>query len=311
MKKENKEKSPSRGVLIMAMGNPNWGKLAVNLAMSLRFTSPDIKITLAQAGSGAAQIGEFGKTLFDKIIPIDQKYYTKLQRGGENPIITTEYLKAKLAMYKLSPYDETIFLDADMVWCPKRPITDLFNELNKVDFAIANRSFTSLDKEGLGDDFGVWASPKKVKKLFKFKEGKYYNLSSEMVYFKKTKEVGKLFSDALKIYDRTDLHKAGLKMFNGAIPDELPLTIAMIKNDLYPHKDSYLPIYWESAEHKHLEGGALFGSFWAYSMGGAFTENRMKKIYNNLVQYYCNQYSQRHPFKYIDKRSWMPGRHNL
>lgn len=300
MTKEKKVTSPSRGVLIMAMGNPNWGKLAVNLAMSLRFTSPDIKITLAQAGNGASQLGEFGKTLFNNIIEIEPKYYTKEGR--------VEYLKAKLAMYKLSPYNETIFLDADMVWNPKRAIEGLFEELKDVDFTIANRSFTSLEKDDVGDSFGVWSSPKHIKKVFNFKKGKYYNLSSEMVYFKKIKEVGKLFSDALKIYDKNNYNS---RPFNGAIPDELPLTISMIKNDLYPHKDSYLPIYWESAAHRNLEGGVLFAEFWAYSMGGAFTSPRMKKIYNNLVQYYCNQYGQRYPFKYLDKRGWMPGRKNL
>ena len=300
MTKEKKVKSPSRGVLLMAMGNPNWGKMAVNLAMSLRYTYPDIKITLAQAGNGAAQLGAFGKTLFDRIIPIDEKYYTKEGR--------IEYLKAKLAMYKLSPYDETIFLDADMIWNPKRSIEGLFKELSKVDFTIANRGHMSLESENLSDEFGVWASPKKIKQVFKFKKGKYYNLSSEMVYFKKTKEVSALFADALKIYDKNTYR---FKLFNNAIPDELPLTISMIKNEIYPHKDNYKPIYWESAEHQHLEGGALYSAYWAYSMGGAFTETRMKKIYNNLVQYYCNQYSQRYPFKYVDKRSWMPGRHNL
>jgi len=241
MSKEN-----NKGVIIMAMGNPNWGKLAVNLAMSLRFTTPNIKITLAQCGNGASQIGEFGKTLFDKIIPIKKEYYTKEGR--------TEYLKAKLAMYKLSPYDETIFLDADMVWCPKRSINDLFVELKDVEFTIANRGHMSLESEKINDDFGVWASPKKIKKAFKFTKGKYYNLSSEMVYFKKSKEVGKLFSDALKIYDKNNYT---YKLFNGAQPDELPLIISMIKNDIYPHKDNYKPIYWESAEHRHLEGGGI------------------------------------------------------
>jgi len=290
----------TKGVLLLAMGNPNWGKMAVNLAMSLRFTDPDIKITLAQTGNGAAQLGEFGKTLFDKIIEIDPKYYTKEGR--------TEYLKAKLAMYKLSPYAETIFLDADMVWHPKRSISLLFEELKDVDFTIANRGHISLESDKLGDDFGIWASPKKIKKIFKFKEGKYYNLSSEMVYFKKTKEIAKLFADALKIYDRNDYT---YKLFNGAQPDELPITISMIKNEIYPHRDNFKPIYWESAEHRNLNGGGLYAEFWAYSMGGAFTQTRMKKIYNNLVQYYCNQYSQKYPFKYVDKRSWMPGRHNL
>jgi len=284
-----------KGILLLALGHPNWGRWAVNLAMSLKYASPDIKISIAYAGNGINQVQGFGKGLFDKILKVPEKYYMKEGR--------VEYLKAKLALPRITPYKETLYLDSDMIWLPKHKPEELFLD---VDFAIANRGSMNLEGD-LTDDFGVWASPKEIKKTFRFKEGKFYNLSSEVVFFKSTKEVKKLYDDALKIYDRNDYD---YRMFNHAIPDELPLTISMIKNQLYPHKDNWKPIYWESAEHKHLKDGELL-AYHAYSMGGAYTEKRMKDIYNNFVQFYCNQYKQRYPNKWIDKVSWMPGRHNL
>ncbi len=294
--KNKKTQTPNRGVIILALGHAYWGRWAYNLAMSLKYSCPEIKITLLYSGSGITHITD--RTLFDKVREVPSKYYTTHGR--------TQYLKAKTALYKLSPYSETIYLDADMVWLPKKSIMTLFNELN-VDFTMANRSWMALESENLTDTFGVWASPKHIKEHFKFKEGRFYNLSSEMIYFKKTKEVSKLFADAFKLFDA----EFNFTIFNGGMPDELPFTISMIKNNIYPHKDNYKPFYWESAEHLRLQGADLNNGFYAYSMGGHISHPAMKKTYDNYVQFYCNKFNQRFPFFWKDKRGWMPARQNL
>ncbi|KKN67220.1 hypothetical protein LCGC14_0463930 [marine sediment metagenome] len=297
-KQTPKTKNPDRGVVILALGHAYWGRWAYNLAMSLKYTCPEVKISLLYAGSGITQIVD--KSLFDKVKEVPAKYYSTDGR--------IQYLKAKTALYKLSPYGETIYLDADMVWLPKRSVMTLFNELN-TDFTMANRSWMALESDNLTDAFGIWASPKHIKEVFKFKEGRFYNLSSEMIYFKRTKEVSKLFADAFKLFDDDSFNIS--RFFNGGMPDELPFTISMIKNKIYPHKDNYKPFYWESAEHLRLQGADLNNGFYAYSMGGHISHPMMKKTYNNLVQFYCNQFNQRFPFFWLDKRGWMPGRQNL
>lgn len=298
--KKIKADQPSKGIIILALGHPYWGRWAYNLAMSIKYTSPDAKITLLYAGDGKAQITD--TTLFDKMLRVDSKHYTTDGR--------VEYMKAKTALYKLSPYDETIYIDADVIWLNKKPITQLFEDLKDLDFTMANRGWTSLEDEFLTDEFGVWASPKYIREYFKFKKGRYYNLSSEMIYFKKTKEVGKLFADAFKLFDEPlEL----THIFNGGMPDELPFTISMIKNDMYPHQDNYKPFYWEAAQTPPLRlEGADLKTFYAYSMGGNVAHPLMKKIYNNYVQFYCKQFSVMTPYFWIDKRSgWMPGRETL
>jgi len=292
-----------RGVVILTLGHAYWGRWAYNLAMSLKYQSPEIKISLLYAGEGINQIQD--TTLFDKFIEIPEKYY--LTNGRK------EYMKVKTALYKLSPYETTICLDADTIWINKRSINDLFNELDSVNFTMANRSFMDLEEERLTDEFGVWASPNYIKKKFNFKKGKFYNLSSEMIYFKKDKKgndkkVSKLFSDAFKIYDKPLEHR----IFNGGMPDELPFTISMIKNDIYPHIDNYMPFYWEAAQlpPKRLEGGDL-APYYAYSMGGHMAHPIMKKTYDNFVKFYGKQFNVMHPYLWIDKRAYMPERNNL
>ncbi|KKN74650.1 hypothetical protein LCGC14_0388520 [marine sediment metagenome] len=295
-----KQIKTTRGIIILALGHAYWGRWAYNLAMSIKYTSPDAKITLLYAGDGKSQITDL--TLFDKVLKVNPKYYLTDGR--------TEYMKAKTALYSLSPYDETIYMDADVIWLNKKPVNQLFEDLKAVDFTMANRSWLSLEEEWIGNEFGVWASPKYIKDYFKFKTGKFYNLSSEMIYFKKDKKVAKLFADAFKLFDEP----LELNMqFNLGMPDELPFTIAMIKNDMYPHQDNYKPFYWEAAQKPPLRlEGAQLQQFYAYSMGGHMAHPIMKKTYDNYVKFYCKKFSVMTPYLWIDKRNgWMPGRSNL
>lgn len=294
------EQRSDKGIIILALGHAYWGRWAYNLAMSIKYTSPDAKITLLYAGDGKAQIRD--TTLFDKILRVDPKYYTTDGR--------IEYMKAKTALYKLSPYDETIYIDADVIWLNKKSVTQLFEELKDIDFTMANSSWMKLDDEFITDEFGVWASPKYIKEYFKFKEGKFYNLSSEMIYFKKDKKIAKLFADAFKLFDEPlEL----THQFNGGMPDELPFTISMIKNDIYPHLDNYKPFYWEAGNSPPLRlEGANLQAFYAYSMGGHMAHPMMKKTYDTYVQFYCKKFSVVTSYFWIDKRSgWMPYRKTL
>jgi len=117
-----------------------------------------------------------------------------------------------------------------------------------------------------------------------------------------------LFADAFRYFNND---KISYKFFNNGMPDELPFTISMIKNKIYPHKDNYKPFYWEAAEHLKLQGADLHNRFYAYSMGGHIAHPIMVKTYNNLVQFYCKQFTQRFPEFWKDKRHWLPGRQTL
>ena len=44
----------------------------------------------------------------------------------------------------ISPFDETIFLDVDMIWNPKKKPEDLFEELNNPDFTMCNEGYVVL-----------------------------------------------------------------------------------------------------------------------------------------------------------------------
>ena len=113
--------------------------------------------------------------------------------------------KAKLYAYTLSPFDETIFIDADVIMFPKgRNLNDIFNELADVNFSIQNRSNYDVSTDIKPD---MWADLQDIKKEYKVTTGTFYYISSEFFYFKKVKEVTEKNSDIELMAKRYELSK--------------------------------------------------------------------------------------------------------
>lgn len=304
------EKRPAKkdnfGIIIAALDSPYYGNYALQLAMSLKHTSPKVQIALLCNDAGKGHLTEDKLTVFDKIIKINKTAVTSNKRAAT--------LKFKTYLYQISPFDTTLYLDADTIFLPKRSVYDMLNELPKgLDFTMQNRGFLDLEKATdleLNSRFNIWASSKQIKDNHKFKKGHLYNLSSELIYFKKTKEVEKLFKDAQAYFDKPGVD---FENFNGSVPDELPFCLSMIKNDLYPHAPNYRPFYWEAFDKKRLllKPNLLYQQYFGVSFGGNFQEPFIKKFYDNLARYYANAWGLQYVFPLKDKRGFLPNRHTI
>lgn len=293
----------TKGILLLACGHPNYGRMALNLAVSLKVTDPEIKIALAFSGSSLNHIGHYNLTPFiDEFIPVPYEAFT---REGK-----IEWIKAKTYMYDLSPFDETIFLDVDMIWHPIMQVSSLFDTFGKSDLTFQNRGFLDLKGADLPKDYSMWADVNEIKKYYGFKSGKYYQLHSEFVFFRKCDKVAKFFEDAKFIYDHLLVKSF---VFGGGIPDELPFGIAMIQNKLYPHTTPFTPVYWEVTEKRsmHREPGKLYREFYAYSTGGSFHSKTMKIFYDNLAKFFFGKAGLQNPYILQNKRDYVPERQNL
>lgn len=297
------KKIQNEGVLLIALGHSNYGRMAFNLAVSIKAGNPDAQIAIAFAGSALDDLQHYPITkYFDHFIPVPREAYT---RAGK-----TEYIKSKTWMYELSPFDATLFLDVDMLWHPGQKVSDVFKMLTKVKVTFQNRGFLNLAPAILPKDYSMWADVNEIKQAYGFKKGKYYQLHSEFVFFRKCDEVKKFFDDAREIYDHL---KVKSFVFGGAIPDELPFGIAMIKNNCYPHKDNFVPVYWEVTEKQNLQRKLerLYSEFYAYSTGGSFHTKTMKSFYNNLAKFFFNREGLQYPYFLQNKREYLPERSNL
>jgi hypothetical protein len=287
-------KEPTKGILIVALGHAYYGRMALNLALSLKFTSK-LPIALAYNSSAITHIsGHLDK--FDKLIEVPEKYYTRKRN--------TEYVKAKTHIYSLSPFDETIFLDADTLWLPKKSIDLLFTELENENLVIQSRGSVQLDQENLNKK-SFWCDLKEYREVYG--GDKFYSLSSEFIYFKKNKENAKFFADAIKIYDNL---KISHTMFAGGIPDELVFNISLLQNKITLTKDFYTPIYWEQAERKNMIPAQMHQQYFAYSVGGKMLSGTEKKFYDNLAKFYGTQFKVHH-FEIKNKMSYLPERTHI
>lgn len=294
------------GIIITALDSPYYGKYAFQLALSLKHTSPNVSLSLLCNDSGKSHLTTGELAFFDKIIKVNKTAVTSHGRPST--------LKFKTYLYDISPYDRTLYIDADTLFNPRRSVEDMLSELPKdCVFTMQNRGSIDLKTatpEQLNSRFTIWANSKHIKDAYKFKDGKLFNLSSELIYFKKDPKVKALFDTAKKEFDNP---KVQYELFNGGVPDELPFAISMIKHEMYPHDEKWRPFYWEAFDKKRLLNNPrdLYQSHYGVSFGGNIQESFIKKFYNNLAQYYCNQFGVQHVFALKDKRSFLPNRHTI
>jgi len=106
------KKKSSTGILLVAVNHPYYGNYAFQLALSLLQTSPKMKISLAHNGSGIGHLTANQLEIFDKVIRVKDSI---LEVNGRR-----ETMRFKAFLNDITPYDETLYLDADMLWLPRR-----------------------------------------------------------------------------------------------------------------------------------------------------------------------------------------------
>lgn len=156
------------GYLIIVSKNDtvDYLKLAYSLAMSIKITQPEIFNSIALVIDTKNRLKKIKSSwVFDHVIEWDQE----------------SHWDGRAWMDKLSPFDSTVCLDADMLFT--RDIShwiDYFN--NNCDLYIANKSFT-YKGEIVTSDFYRKA----------FTANKFPNLYSFFTFFKKESERAKQF----------------------------------------------------------------------------------------------------------------------
>ena len=289
------------GVVLFAMGHPYYGYMAHQLAMSLKYGSPDVKIALFIDDRGGQYLDKHKQSVFDKILKMPKEYTTF--KGRQN------FLKPKVYLNHLSPWDNTLYLDVDMIWNPKRKVGDFLNNLQGIPLTMKNNGHIDMAKsKDLDSKYIIWATTRDVMTAHGFKSGRLYNLSSEVIYFEKSKKTDQFWSDAQELFSKPNVKHVD---FADGVPDELPFTIAMAKNKIYPHTDNWRPVFWESFEKKQPIERDLWGSHWALSLGGNIVPKYTKRVYDNLIRWYGNQFGCKNIWFAKDKRSFIQSRQTI
>lgn len=287
----------SKGILLIALGHPYYGEMAFNLAMSIKYTT-SLPVTLLTDSGGRRYLNDEKLTMFDSVLDCPDEYTT--YKGRKN------YLKPKVYLNHFTPYDKTIYLDVDMILTPKKNISELMDECSGVALTIQNRGFIDLSKDyDKNAKFIIWATTGNIADAFNFTEGKLFNLSSELIYFEKGIDSDAIFKDAQQLFETPNVKYLD---FGGGVPDELPFTISMIKNNIYPHKENWKPIFWEHFDKQTPQETEINKRFFGVSLGGNIVPKYTRRIYTNLVKFYARHHKLTTHVQIKDKRQFLTDR---
>lgn len=252
----------TKGIVIIATKHAEYGRLAFNCALSVRAINPIIPITVIADEVGLSHLDEYMRTVFDRIITPDLCDY---HNGSRCTPLTLKY-----HLYKYSPYDCTICVDADTIFSPSKDIDKLFYSLEGIPFTIANRGEQDPSK-GVSEwvESGVLDVPY------------WYDLSSEFMYFEKCEIAKNVFESALEFYKENSVPT---KTFAGDKPDEPFIMMGMIKHGIRPHQSPFKPSYWQPAESKYKSAMQVKTEYYLMSLGGKLITRQMRNIYTDICK---------------------------
>jgi len=289
-------KMSKTGILILALGNVRYSRMAMMLAASIKANGCTLPIAVAQ---DVDQISDEYRKYFDQFITIPTHCYTHQEKIC--------HIKAKAHMNEISPFDETLFLDADIILINNGMINQVIDDLIGIDFAIKHSGGTPYDSEKVTKELMQWANLLEVKAAYGFTNEMIWNVHSEFIWWKKNESNNKLFAKWIETFETL---KVTPIQFAGCIPDELPLWIAMCITGAKPHNDMFHPTYWNGDSAKDAHIYQIRDKYIGISIGGKSLSAQQESNYNNLCKIYQNMLGFPYVFKAISKKKWLPERQN-
>ena len=248
-----------RGIVTMAMKHPLYGKYAYNLALSIKSADMNQQVAVIADEEGLRHLHPGQRMIFDYIIP----------PAVEKPLVN------KFHICKLSPFQETLFVDADMIFSPMANFEEYWNSMNDVQWTMANRG-----KDDIVKGISEWTTKEDIAEAYGEVE-QWYDLSSEWIYFKKNDLSYSIFANAEMYYED---NKLKVREFAGDRPDEPYFNLSLISVNHKPHQAPYQPTYWQPAM-KGFPGVMGIKKGWmAFSVGGKSIPQQQMQVYDELAK---------------------------
>jgi hypothetical protein len=272
-----------KGICIVVSGHAYYGRFAYNLCASIKAIE-NFPVCLIYNGNVLAHLSADKLELFDYIVQMDSS------------ISATQMCKLYVTEY--TPFEQTLLLDADMLWLPKRKPSELFEEVEGQHFA----SITEGKETDVNKAYFFWADPGEIKTKYKC-ESEIHQWRSEVVYF--DDEGAKVLRRALEICKKPGLDS--VKNFAHSVPDELGINIATAEMGIVPHKYKWQPSYWPNMTGGIVKwGNDLHSNYYLISFGSNSANGTLKRIYGQLTQSAFNKIKRQNIFPLIEKKSFLP-----
>jgi hypothetical protein len=271
------------GILIIALGHELYAKFAYNNALTCFDSNENIPITIVTEESciSAIRIEDL------KAIGVNFVYVNTddcLIDGVKN------YQLFKLKMFDLSPYDRTLYLDADTIINSFKDIGDIFGKCTNKDFQpLVAGLWHNGDKRIHGKKYTHWC--KDVNQIYayhKLSNPVLYQTQTSAICFNKSQKAKEIFKVAYGTY--LDKNLPSIK-WAGGYPDEYCINVALSLLDekiIYP----FTPIHCVNTNGEMTSFNILRERFYGMSMAGTKFTPIQHKLYdvtanmsfNNLIK---------------------------
>lgn len=283
------------GVLLLAIGHPYYGRMAYNLAMSIKAVDASVSITLVYTETAITHINQRNMWVFDNKMPYPQ---------------TEKPFGVKLELYDLTPYDRTLYIDVDTLWVNKKSPAALFEQLKGVPFTGITEGFHDYGdptKSEPSKNYFFWADLEEIKDVHVLDNQKIYQWRGEFIYFEKCEIAERFFGYARNIYAKPSLKT--VKKFADHIPDELAINIGAAMAGINPHIYKWRPSYWDRLNGDNMPTiEELQSKYHIISCGSNASGGALKRVYNRVTSACAYRLKLQHVFPLISKKEMLLNR---
>lgn len=254
----------AKGVLIIACGHPIYGNMAFNLALTIKYNAP-CHITVAYSEQSLSELSDEQIKYFDKTIEVPEKYY--LNNGKK------AYQRIKVYANEITPYEETILIDADTIWNLGKDIKLLFNQDHIFNIGVLGK--WEEGKETF-KGYTYWANPTKIVEYWQV--NKIYKTYSGFIYWKRESDF--IWKECQRVYDDPE---APCAEWAGGKPDEYGFNIGIPLSGYSLPSHEYMPVFFGFTGYKYT-AHLISKNFEGMSVAGNFPDPYLITAYHQLLR---------------------------
>lgn len=278
------------GIFLVVFGDPCYMRAAYNLAVSIKYFEPDLKIALLHDNKIFAK-DSFDMQFFDDMIPLQES-------DMSSPA------KIKTSIYKYLPYDYNLVLDVDALAINSpMNLLDRCIKSGKNYFVHVYHSYKSTDPDDMG--WLLWAYRSKVWEHFKLGANTILPAPQSSIQFiKKCYESEVLFNLINENIDKPiPVHELRYQ-WGGNQPDELYLAGSLAQLGMNPHiGDDGLFFANKNDLKRSLSQIARDHCILSIFGGKNFTRPAYREWYDRLVITYTRKFGMNRCFKFAEVTS--------
>lgn len=292
----------TRGVILLAMGSPLYGRLAFNCALTLKAQRPRTPVRLWWQGSALAELKPRHLDFFDERVELPQEFY----RYGNQ----TQFFRVKTRLNELTPFEETLFLDADVAFFNNGLLRKWLDRDDLPDFAAQTFNLLSADtgEKLVPTEYGsgTWSTPQDMKKHWGWADGlEIPQINSSFMFWRRTEKNDQFWARVATLWDAPLPKRVAFNSSVGeTIPDELLFHAAGAELGIRSPEVPFVPLY---ADHETPASAfpSIRSKYWGLMTYGQAVANHVAAMYNDAVNAAHGLFGRRlrgiAPFHHINK----------